>query len=273
MSTLIKRSITGLIFITVLISSIVWNEYSFGVLFLIISILGQAEFYRLGKHAEIQPQNVSGIMLGSILFIGIFGYFSEAIPLLYNIVALPFLLLIPIVELYSNKQKPFLNIAFTYLGAIYISLSFATLSALAFYHGTYNYELILGIFFIIWSNDTGAYLVGSKIGKRKLFERVSPKKSWEGSIGGGIIAMGVGFLLSNWFTSISVIHWLVLSVIVVIFGTIGDLIESLFKRSINVKDSGNILPGHGGILDRFDSVIFAAPAAMFYIYFIRIFFE
>ena len=177
-------------------------------------------------------------------------------------------------ELYLKKENPVLNWAYSMLSQLYIGLPFALLNVLAFHNDpasefssiSYNPILPLSIFIFLWLNDTGAYCIGSLIGKHRLFERISPKKSWEGSIGGGVVAIGVSFILAHYFPFMSMMEWAGLALAVVIFGTWGDLTESLLKRQLHVKDSGNILPGHGGMLDRFDSSLMAIPAAVVYLY-------
>lgn len=134
-------------------------------------------------------------------------------------------------------------------------------------HG-FNVTLLIAMFVTIWLNDTGAYLVGVSIGKHKMFERISPKKSWEGFIGGAVTALVTGYVFSLFFPQISLLSWLIFSEIVVVFGTFGDLLESLMKRAIKVKDSGDVIPGHGGLLDRFDSMLLAAPAIFIYLSFL-----
>ena len=182
------------------------------------------------------------------------------------IINIPLVFLIFIAELYTKATNPFRNIAFTILGIVYVAVPFSLLNYLVTYTGTYSYELLFGFFFILWSNDSGAYLAGSAFGKRKLFPRVSPGKSWEGSIGGAIASYIVVFIISKWYTGFSIIDWMVIAAILIVIGTLGDLVESLYKRSKNVKDSGKLLPGHGGILDRFDSLLMATPFVFTYLY-------
>ena len=134
--------------------------------------------------------------------------------------------------------------------------------------GSYYYQIVLGFFFLLWANDTGAYLVGRKLGRTKLFERISPKKTWEGSLGGAVLGIGVGYLNAQIFTDLSLFNWIIVALLVVVFGSLGDLVESLFKRSLNIKDSGKLLPGHGGLLDRFDGIFIAAPIVYTYLRFI-----
>jgi phosphatidate cytidylyltransferase len=181
--------------------------------------------------------------------------------------------LIAVIELYRKKERPFGNIAFAIFGVVYISLPFAFLNYLAVYnplgiHLAYNPWLVMGFFILIWTNDTGAYLAGRAFGKNKLFERISPKKTWEGAIGGLLLTLVAAFLLNKYSSLLNITHWMIIATIIVVFGNLGDLTESLFKRSVNIKDSGSILPGHGGLLDRFDAVLIAAPMVFTYLYFI-----
>ncbi|MFT7363875.1 MAG: phosphatidate cytidylyltransferase, partial [Algoriphagus sp.] len=150
--------------------------------------------------------------------------------------------------------------AFTFLGIFYVAVPFSLLNLAVFsVDGVYMYEILIGCLLILWATDTGAYFAGTRFGKTKLFERVSPKKSWEGFLGGAFSAIGVAFILARYFHVIEDWKWLVIAGIIIIAGTYGDLIESLFKRSIEIKDSGNGLPGHGGFMDRFDGLLLSAP--------------
>lgn len=268
-----QRAITGAVFVLVLIGSILISKYSFGILFLLFTLFGVWEFYRLTKIDRILPLRVYGTFVAGVLFIISYAYAFGYATFKILLVMVPFSFFVFIIELYRKKSKyPFRNIAFTLLGIIYVALPFSLLnfivcpelSATSYYPNT-----LLGYFFILWSNDTGAYLFGRKFGKHKLFERVSPKKSWEGSIGGGLLSLGVAVLLGKNFTELSITSWIIITLIIVIIGSLGDLVESLFKRSINIKDSGTILPGHGGILDRFDGLLLSAPFVFAYIILIQ----
>ncbi|HXB14006.1 MAG TPA: phosphatidate cytidylyltransferase [Bacteroidia bacterium] len=259
MSNFWKRAITGALFLVVMIGGIVWNYWSFYALFFIISMLGLAEFYKLLSTAGIQPQKWVGIIIGALIFLLVV---VDATLNKYMVFALafPFIASIFFVELYREKATPFQNIALTILGLVYVLMPFAAwVSYLYPARGIYNYHLILGYFVILWTNDTGAYLTGSAFGRHKLWERISPKKTWEGFIGGLLLSMGVAYLLSHYYTELNPILWVLIGFIVSVFGTLGDLVESMFKRSIDVKESGGILPGHGGILDRFDGVLLSTP--------------
>src|SRR5690606_15573525 len=154
---------------------------------------------------------------------------------------------------------------YTFLGLFYVSMPFALLNAAAFHEGNYNFEIIFGCLFILWASDTGAYFAGTFFGKRKLFERISPKKSWEGFFGGAALAMIFAYGIATFFHSLAMLDWLIIGVIIVVGGTFGDLIGSLLKRSIEIKDSGDSLPGHGGFLDRFDGLIISIPFIVAYL--------
>ena len=272
----IKRAITGVLFVAILVGCILYNPLSFGILFTIISALTIYEFGQLvNMRAEGVNINKMITMLGgAYLFLAIMGFCTnegqEGSKIFIPYVLL--LLYMMISELYLKKENPILNWAYSMFSQLYIALPFAMLNILAFNYDptyssvSYNPILPLSIFIFLWLNDTGAYCIGSLIGKHRLFERISPKKSWEGSIGGGVVAIGVSFVLTHYFPFMSMWEWAGLALVVVIFGTWGDLTESLLKRQLHVKDSGTILPGHGGMLDRFDSALMAIPAAVAYIY-------
>lgn len=274
MSKFLTRALTGVVFAVVLIGSIYWSAWSFGALFLLVTILGVQEFYRLSKKAGAKPQLLLGLVAAFLLFTGAFSHSAGLswsfpfFPLLMILVFSTFLW-----ELFRTSEKPFLNLGFTLLGWVYVALPFALLPYLGFFRGefrseSYSPEIILGYLFCLWLNDTGAYLVGSQIGRTKLFERVSPNKTWEGTIGGLLFGLGTAFVCSLFFDVLSTTEWLGLGAITVVTGSLGDLVESRFKRSIKVKDSGNLLPGHGGILDRFDAVLGSAPFVFTYLYLI-----
>ncbi|MCB0380058.1 MAG: CDP-archaeol synthase, partial [Flavobacteriales bacterium] len=163
-----------------------------------------------------------------------------------------------------------INVAYTIMPIFYVVLPFILLYHLGYYNNhqftnEFSYPIIWGYFFILWSNDTGAYLSGRFFGKHKLFERISPKKTWEGSIGGAVLSVVVAYVCSMYFEQLSVTDWIVVALITVVFGSLGDLVESMLKRSLNIKDSGNILPGHGGILDRFDGLFISIPFVYAYL--------
>jgi len=265
-----KRIITGTIFIAAILGSIWWGPLSFQVLFFIAALCSLQEFYKLVKSDTLKPNFLLGFLIGAIsyLLISISAFSDEHLNKL--VLLAPLSMLIFIAELYRKKENPFGNIGYTILGIFYIIIPFALLSQLAAHQGVYDRGILFGFFFLVWSNDSFAYVFGNLFGKHKLFERISPKKSWEGVIGGGISTLGIAYLLSIYQPQIGLTDWLMLAIIIVITGILGDLIESLLKRSLGVKDSGTILPGHGGFLDRFDALFLSVPFVWAYIsYFVN----
>lgn len=271
LSNLKTRILSGIVFIAVLIIGIIFNQYIFVCVFAVILALGLQELYGLlKKNDNTQISSLLNIVGGLLLFIGSFLYFSNYIQSL--IVFVPFviyLLILFISELYLKYANPIKSLAYSLLGQIYLALPFSLLSYIVFNYSantqSFQYAYILAMFLFIWINDSFAYLFGSMFGKNMMFERISPKKSWEGFAGGAICAIIAAIIYAQFYTQISLFAWIGVAIIQVVFGTWGDLIESLFKRTLKVKDSGNIIPGHGGILDRFDSFIFSIPAQFVYL--------
>ncbi|TBH70834.1 phosphatidate cytidylyltransferase [Aquirufa nivalisilvae] len=271
LSNLWQRIIAAVIAVPFLLFCINFNDYTFLGLFLLIGVLAQLEFYKLvGSLEGNLPLTFYGTFCGVILHLltffiekGMIGYHN------YYILS-PLLTIIFFIKLYKSEDgKPFQNIAFTFLGIIYVALPFALLTVLAFMRsGTYDANIIMGSLFLLWASDSGAYFAGTYFGKTKLFERVSPKKSWEGLMGGLLSAMLAAYVISRYFTNYEVWEWFAIGGIIVVAGTYGDLVESLFKRSINIKDSANTIPGHGGFLDRFDGLLLSIP---FIITFLKLF--
>jgi phosphatidate cytidylyltransferase len=268
LNNLAKRTITGIVFVLLIVGSIITDRHLFSLLFLLITAMGLWEFYSLVEKAGISPNKFAGIMAGIFLFASNAMIALNIAPREIQMGNFVLIFLIFLFELYRKLPNPFTNIAFTLFGILYVAVPFSLLNFFpnpVFLPGVYNHNLLLGFFFLIWINETGAFLVGTAFGRRRLFERVSPKKSWEGFFGGGLLAMITAVILARFYTQIMTIDWVIIAAIVVIFSTYGDLFESMFKRSINAKDSGTILPGHGGILDRFDGVIMAAPFVFVYL--------
>jgi phosphatidate cytidylyltransferase len=210
----------------------------------------------------------SSLLLGTGLFIISFLHFYTGVDRKWMMLTILPIWALFITVLFNKYENPFRLVAFYLLIAIYISLPLLSLNLLAFSDGNYDPLILLAFFALIWVNDTGAYLVGVNFGKHRLFERVSPKKSWEGFWGGLVLTVIVAYFLHILTGQGSLILWLITGVLVSLFATIGDLVESMLKRSVNIKDSGNLLPGHGGILDRFDGALFAAPvmSLLFYLF-------
>lgn len=268
---MLQRTITGFLFVAILITAVYFGAYSTLFLFIVIVLLGIDEFYSLVKKSkEIKPIAFFGTLVALISFVLLAIAAQQKIPLKYTSFILMLFFFLFIIELFRKKNHAFVNISYTILGVFYVAFPFAMLYHLGYYaNGSFekdfNYQLIIGFFILLWSSDTGAYLSGKFFGKHKLFERISPKKTWEGTIGGGILALLSAYLLSQFFQNLSLSNWLIIAVLTVIFGGLGDLVESMHKRNLNVKDSGNLLPGHGGILDRFDGLFVAIPFIYVYI--------
>ena len=271
MKNLIIRALTGIIFVVVLVSAICIHPIFFLILFCIITGLTLWEFGGLVKHYEnANLQRTVNVLGGVYLFIATFVYANGLTDGKIFLPYLLFIMLTMIAELYYKAPNPINNWAFTLFAQVYCAGSFSILNFIGAEPGTpgvmsYTPLFIMAIFIFVWLDDTGAYLVGSLIGKHKLFERISPKKSWEGFFGGLILSLASSQAFAWFAPEINRMNWLGLAATVVLFGTWGALIESLLKRTLGVKDSGNVLPGHGGMLDRFDSVMLAVPASYIYI--------
>ncbi|MER2997335.1 phosphatidate cytidylyltransferase [Pontibacter populi] len=268
LSNLNQRIIIGVLGAALFVGSILVSEWTYFVLFLLLTIVGLLEFYRLAGTQGIKPNKTIGAALGALFYILIFLIEKELVrsELLY--LTLPLMGLVFVLELYRKQPQPFTNIAFTLLGVLYVALPFGLLHKLGYLNDTYDWQPILGLMLLIWASDTGAYIAGKNFGKRKLFPRISPGKTWEGWFGGMLLTLAVAYGLSVYFQDLELYQWLGIGVIVSVFGVLGDLVESMLKRSLDVKDSGTLLPGHGGILDRFDSLIIVIP---FIVAFLQIF--
>lgn len=283
MNETLKRSISGVIYILLLITSILYSTESFFILFGIFLIIAIYEFCNLIQISKALPLILGTLLYSSITLISHYNkvttltinqLFNTNIEFTVNIQQLNIILLaITLVVsikcilflFYDNIQKISTSSKYLYLVG-YIILPFVFITKISFGIKDYNPKIIIGLFLLIWTNDTFAYIVGKSIGRTKLYERISPKKTIEGFLGGILFAILAGYLISKYyikanpeFSKQSILIWTSIATIVGIFGTIGDLIESKFKRIAGVKDSGSIMPGHGGVLDRLDSVIFVAP--------------
>lgn len=269
LSNLQQRIIAAIFGVAIILSAILYSEWTFILLFCAISVLTQLEFYKLLGLDGNQPLTYYGTMCGVFINIITFLIEKEVIGFQNYFLISPLVTMIFFIKLYKKRDlKPFQNIAFTFLGIIYVALPFSLLSVLAMRGGRYNYEIVLGCLFLLWATDIGAYFAGTYFGKRKLFARVSPKKSWEGAAGGALFAAIVAFVLGIYFDTHRPWEWYCIGALMVVSGTLGDLVESLFKRSIAIKDSGSTIPGHGGFLDRFDGLLLSTP---FIVTFVKIF--
>jgi phosphatidate cytidylyltransferase len=280
MSNFWARTITGLSMVFILLAALWFSGWVFAVIFLIITILGLWEFYGLIAGENCQPQKYYGIIAGVLLYLSaVLVYLGPWSHSLYDhppFAFIPFLIPIAlffvafIVEIYRNKPNPLVNIATTTLGFFYIALPFSLLvyfSRPEVLHFLGMPVILAGYFAFTWIYDTTAYLYGKQFGRHKFFERISPKKTWEGTIAGGVVTLVAAFGLYFLVPDLPLTDWMFLAILVIFFGTHGDLVESLLKRSLNIKDSGTILPGHGGILDRFDTMLISAPFVFLYFFF------
>ncbi|MCP4521502.1 MAG: phosphatidate cytidylyltransferase [Cytophagales bacterium] len=259
LSNLQQRLIAALIGGVGILYAIYANQYTFFTMFMFIGINCQIEFYRLVSKELAEPNIFLGLFIGIFNMLITFCYMENWIESRWYILNLPLVSTIFLQELYRKREKPFANISFTLIGIIYTSIPFSLLIACAFAPQKYSFQIVMGCLLMLWASDSGAYFAGKNLGKRKLFERISPKKTWEGSLGGLLSSLLFAYCLSFYFTDLPLWKWLVLAVIIVVTGSYGDLVESLFKRSINIKDSGSFIPGHGGFLDRFDGLLLALP--------------
>ena len=279
-SNLVTRTITGVLFVAIMVCGFLRPE---AMIFLFALITGMAIWEYCGLVNDIEGVSVNrfiSTVAGVYFFIAIAAWRSGIVT--NFVIFVPYLLTVIYLfasELYLKNENPVHDWAYTMLSQMFIALPLSMINILAFdvqSDGFVHYDMMipLMLFVFLWVNDSGAYCSGSLFGRHKLFPRISPGKTWEGSIGGGIlvliVAVVVGYLLGDGHT-LSIPMWMGLGLVVVIFGTLGDLVESLFKRTLGIKDSGNILPGHGGILDRFDSSLMAIPAAVVYIYTLQLF--
>jgi phosphatidate cytidylyltransferase len=277
MKNFIVRAITGVFFVAAIIVGFL-NAQAMVALFALITGLTIWEFTGLvNDRPYVSVNRFICTVSGVYLFIAMAGYNSGMTPATVFIPYLVSIVYLMIAELYQQAKDPINNWAYTMLSQLYIALPFSLLNVLAFrsngYNIEYSYLAPLAVFVFLWMNDTGAYCVGSLLGRHKLFPRVSPGKTWEGSIGGALLVVAVALAIWHFTTlygvndlGLSAAEWAGMGLVVVVFGTWGDLVESLFKRTLGVKDSGNILPGHGGMLDRFDSSLLAVPAVVVYLY-------
>lgn len=289
MNNFIVRAITGILFVAAIVASFLRPE-AMVLLFAFITGLTIWEFGGLVNQREGVAINRFITTVAGVYFFLAMTFFCSDVygGMAKSVVFIPYLVTVIyliVAELYLKQSDPINDWAYTMFSQMYIALPFSLLNVLAF-NATpegivmFNPILPLSVFVFLWMNDTGAYCVGSLLGRHKLFPRVSPGKSWEGSIGGCVVVLAVAWVIANYVDNgqllgmtsmLATWEWLGLGFVVVVFGTWGDLVESLFKRTMGIKDSGNILPGHGGMLDRFDSSLLAIPAAVVYLYTISLF--
>lgn len=266
-SNFVKRTLTGVILIGGITGSVMLGVYWFLFLCFVINTIAVLEFYRLFQVDKNKVRQVLGVLLSSLTFLVSCLFLYDNLEWEIILVCIPLVSVIFIAELYFQSEAPFSN-----LGFIFLAIPFITLPLILFFacsissnNGQYQPEIILGYFFLLWAHDSGAYVCGSFFGERPLFMRISPNKTWEGSAGGALLTFVVVYINYAFMEVVPLFGWMIIGFCVVVMGTFGDFVKSMMKRSVHVKDSGTILPGHGGVLDRFDSLIGSAPYVFIYL--------
>jgi phosphatidate cytidylyltransferase len=271
-----RRTLTAVWIVIFILGGFWLHPVSFFLTGLLLLAGAQYEYYLMIRSAGVRAQMVNGIVMGTAIYIISTFVAAGIIVKEYYLALFPIVVIIMITELYRKQDKPFDSLAHTFFAVIYVAIPFSLFPFSAFSrtgldslmaHGNLVFSpgIVVGFLLLLWAYDTGAYLTGISIGRHRLMERISPKKSWEGFFGGLVITILVAWLLSGWLGVVDTAGWIIISVIISIAGTYGDLIESMLKRSMGVKDSGTIMPGHGGFLDRFDSAIISFPLVYLFI--------
>ena len=277
MKNLWVRTVSGAVLAGVMLGAIAWSQWSFGLLLAALLVVGMTEFYSLAGEQGSNPQRIVGLAAGLVLFALNFAFVSDDIQILGSArqafacgMAL-LLLLLPamfICELYRRRENPAANIGITFMGVVYVALPFSLMCYIPIIGSeTWSPWMMIFYVFIIWANDVFAYLVGMSVGRHRLCERLSPKKSWEGFFGGIAGAVVLGLVAARVMDG-SCWVWAGLALVAAATGGLGDLVESMFKRAAGVKDSGTLIPGHGGVLDRFDAMLLSAPFVFVYMLFV-----
>jgi phosphatidate cytidylyltransferase len=273
-----RRTLTGAWIVIFVVGGFWLHPVSFFLTGLVLLTGTQYEYYLMIRNTGVKPQMIPGIITGLTAYTVSTLIASGVLGMKYFLILVPIMLAIMVLELYRKQEKPFDSLAQTFFSLLYTALPFSMFPFAAFSHDgiesilphgniIFSPGIILGFFILLWTNDTGAYITGSLIGRHRLMERISPKKSWEGFFGGAVFAAFAAWLISGWLGVVDTTGWIIISVIISVAGTYGDLIESMLKRSLGVKDSGSIMPGHGGFLDRFDSTILSFPLVFLFISF------
>ena len=272
MSNLLKRSLWGILYVAIMMGGILIHPYAFALVFATVLFFTQYEFYAMVDEAGHKITRLPGTLMGVSYFLVTFAVANNLLPTAFNLLFIPIILLIFIIELFRRNPNTLERSGITLLGFIYIAAPFSLMNfvvntSVNGQSNVYYPWILAGVLFILWVNDSFAYLIGTQFGKHKMCPTISPAKSWEGLIGGAVFAVVMGILNAVIFQGLSMLSWIVIALLTVSFGTLGDLFESKIKREIGAKDSGNILPGHGGFLDRLDSLLFAIPVVFLWLIF------
>jgi len=266
-NNLATRSITGAVYGIVVLGSIYLGKTSFAILGLLFTVIGLNEFFAINLKIGQHPPSKLGLVAGVTVFLTIFLYADGLLNPNYFLLYIVLFFIFLIIEMYRNLTNPFGNVGVTLLGLVYIALPVSFMSLLVFpgLDGIYQPYTLIMIFGLIWAFDTGAYISGIAFGKHRLFPRLSPKKSWEGFVGGTLLTIAIALVISHFYHPVDTLGMVIAALLTAVGATYGDLAESMLKRSADVKDSGKLLPGHGGILDRIDSLLFVGP--IIYVFF------
>mgnify|MGYP000893359965 CR=1 FL=1 len=276
MTNFLRRTVTGAFIVIFILGGLWLHPISFFVVVAVMLAGTQHEYYLMVRSTGVRPQPVTGIVSGFILYVTSSMIAVGWLSMKGFLVLIPVMVTVMTIELFRKEEKPFDSLAHTLFSVLYTAVPLSMFPFAAFgrtgaepllqMEGVlYSPGILTGFFLLLWTNDTGAYLVGSALGRHPLFKRISPKKSWEGFAGGIVLTLIVAQLLPGWLGVTGTAGWMVIALIVSVAGTLGDLLESMLKRSLGLKDSGTVMPGHGGFLDRFDSVVVAFPLVYLYL--------
>lgn len=276
MTNFIRRTVTGAILVICVLGGLWLHPVSFIIVVAVVIATMQHEYYMMVRGTGVRPQAIAGITAGLVIYLISTMVAAGWLPGKSFLLLIPVITVVMVTELFRKVERPFDSLAHTFFSILYTAAPFSLIPFAAFGHTgleplipmngvVFSPGIPVGFFILLWTNDSGAYLVGSAIGKHRLFERLSPKKSWEGFFGGLLLTLVVARLIGGWLGVADPAGWMIIAVIISIAGTAGDLLESMLKRSLELKDSGTVLPGHGGFLDRFDSVVVSFPLVYLYI--------